>query len=114
MNTDAALSNLAGYLTEIYKEPEFRFEAMDFVLSDKSDADRAALLALEIGDICQIKFTPNGIPPAIEKYGVVIGMSNSGSLDNHVLTLNFETVETSSLLLDDPVYGLLDFSLLSY
>lgn len=114
MNTDAALSNLAGYLTEIYKEPEFRFEAMDFVLSDKSDADRAALLGLEIGDICQIKFTPNGIPPAIEKYGVVIGMSNSGSLDNHVLTLNFETVETSSLLLDDPVYGLLDFSLLSY
>jgi len=114
MNTDLALSNLASYILQIYKEPEFRFEAMEFPLTDMSDADRASLLGLEIGDICQIRFTPNGIAPSIEKYGVVIGMSNSVSLDSHVLTLKFETVETSSLILDDAVYGLLDLNIMSY
>jgi hypothetical protein len=41
-----------------------------------SESQQDEVLDLEIGDIVQVKFTPSGIPPAIEQYVRIIGISH--------------------------------------
>jgi hypothetical protein len=71
-------------------------------------------LGLEIGDTCNIVFTPNKIAPAITKTCTVLGVSHSISIDSHKIMLKFKTLENSIFVLDDAVYGLLDLNSLSY
>lgn len=113
-NSDAALANLATYLVTSYSQPEFRFEAVEIVLNQISTAQQNTILGLEIGDICQIKFTPNGIAPSISKYAEIIGISHQVSLQEHRVTLGFQTLDVSFFVLDDPVFGLLDSNILAY
>ena len=115
MNTDAALANLAAYIVNLYKNPEFRFEQVDFALHDMSVSNRQTLLALEIGSIVKIQFTPNKIPPAISKYAQVIGvMHESDFHGNHTMSLKFQTLDTVNFVLNDPAFGLLDLNILSF
>jgi hypothetical protein len=113
-NSDANLQNLANYLVKVYAQPEFRFEAVEVVLSKVSTANQNAILGLEIGSICKIVFTPNGIAPSISKYAEVIGINHSVSLTDHRVTLGFQTLDVSFFVLDDPVFGLLDSNVLAY
>lgn len=114
-STDSALANLAAFIVNIYNNPEFRFEQMEFALHDLPPDQRATLLNLEIGKVVKIKFTPNSLPPAIIKYAQVIGMGHEADVrGNHTMFLRFQTMESGTFLLDDEVLGLLDFNLLSY
>jgi hypothetical protein len=113
-NSDAALANLATYLVTVYSQPEFRFEGVEIVLNQISTANQNTILGLEIGSICQIKFTPNGITPSISKYAEVIAISHQVSLTEHRVTLGFQTIDVSFFVLDDPVFGLLDSNVLAY
>ena len=114
-NTDLQMGNLAAYLVNNYKNPEFRFESMDFALHDMSLADRATLLNLDIGGLCKIIFTPNGITPSIMKYGEIIGIDHDAHFHgDHTMSIRFQTLETQALILDDTVFGLLDLNILSY
>jgi hypothetical protein len=114
-NSDAALANLAAYTVNLYRNPEFRFEQIDFALHDMSAANRAKLLNLEIGDVVQIKFTPGNVPPAISKYAQVIGSAHSSDVHgNHTMSLKFQTLDVATFVLNDTVFGLLDLNLLAY
>jgi len=113
-NSDAALANLATYLVTAYSQPEFRFEQVEIVLNQIYTAQQNTILGLEIGSVCQIKFTPNGIAPTISKYAEVIAISHQVSLTEHRVTLGFQTIDVSFFVLDDPVFGLLDSNILAY
>ena len=56
----------------------------------------------------QIKFTPNGVAPAIEKYAEIISLDHAVDTINHVLTMGFSTLDFSLMVLDDAVFGKLD------
>jgi hypothetical protein len=114
-STDSALANLAAMTVNQYKSPEFRFEQVDFALHDMSVANRATLLALDIGSVVQIQFTPNNLPPAISKYAQVIGVGHSADFGNrHIMSLKFQTLDVATFILDDAVFGLLDLDILGY
>ena len=114
-NTDDALANLAAYLVNLYKNPEFRFEQVDFALHDMSVADRSTLLNLEIGSMVKIVFTPNNIPPSITKYAQVIGIDHDAAVEgHHIMSIKFQTTDIASFVLNDTVFGLLDLNTLSY
>jgi len=114
-STDSALANLAALTVNQYKNPEFRFEQIDFALHDLSVANRATLLNLEIGSVVRIQFTPNKLPPAISKYAQVIGVSHSADFNGrHVMSLKFQTLDVATFILDDAVFGLLDLDILGY
>ena len=68
------------------------------------------MLNLEIGDVVRIEFTPNGIAPAIERFGKVIKLEQQAANNFEELTLGFQSVEGSLFTLDDPVFGILDTS----
>jgi hypothetical protein len=112
--SDANIAQLASYLVNTYKNPEFRFESMDFILNDLSTANQATLLGLEIGSVCKIVFTPNGIAPSIVKYAEVLGLNHTATTESHRMTVKFQTLDTTSFILDDLQFGLLDLNNLGY
>ena len=114
-STDSALADLAALTVNQYKNPEFRFEQIDFNLHDMSLANRSTLLNLEIGSVALIQFTPNKLPPTISKYAQVIGMGhNADFMGNHRMSIKFQTLDVGTFVLDSTVFGLLDLNILSY
>ncbi len=105
VDNDSDLINLAILQARKYSNPEYRFESVSIILDKFDSATQAELLALEIGDVVQIKFTPNGIPPAIEKFNEIIRIDHDITPEAHVVSFGFSSVENSPWRLSDPVFG---------
>ena len=108
------LQSLANILLLRFKEPQYRFNSLSVVMDTLSTEQQDEVLDLEIGDIVQVRFTPSGIPPAIEQYVRVIGISHDWSNDEKRINLALERLDFSLFVLDNPVVGILDEDRLSY
>ena len=108
------VQNLALYYAQKYSSPEYRFESVDIVLDELSDVDQQKILGLEIADFVTIKFTPNGISPAIEKVAEIIRIDNDITPQAHVVSVGFATLDYFLLVLDDPEFGKLDAGALAF
>lgn len=108
MADSAAVDALAVHLARQYATPEFRFEAVTINLDEISEAEATQILGLEIGDLCQIKFTPNGIAPAIVEYAEVISIAHNAEVRRRQVTLGFASLDYVPLILDDIAFGRLD------
>jgi hypothetical protein len=107
-NSDADSLALADALLGTYSEPEYRFDSITVQMSELSTAQQNSLLALELTDQVQIKFTPNNIGSQIVKYGQITGIEHRVGIFVHELTFKFRTLEFAEFVLDDAVFGLLD------
>ena len=107
------VNNLALNLVTQYQNPEFRFEAVTIDLGQITTDQANQILGIEIGQLCQVKFTPNNIAPAIQKYAEVISIAHSVDVNRHQVTLGFSTLDYVSFILDDTVFGKLDSSQLA-
>jgi hypothetical protein len=114
MSDPTYVQNLAIYYASKYSQPEYRFESVDIVIDELSDAQQQAILGLEIADFVTIKFTPNGIAPAIEKIAEIIRIDDDITPDSHVVSLGFATLDYFLLVLDDPEFGKLDRGALAF
>ena len=108
------VQNLALFYANKYAQPEYRFESVDIVVDELAPADQQTILDLEIGDFVTIKFTPNGIAPAIVKVAEVIRIDNDITPISHVVSLGFATLDYFVLVLDDPQFGKLDQGALAF
>jgi hypothetical protein len=79
-----------------------------------SESQQNEVLDLEIGDVVQVRFTPSGIPPAIEQFVRVIGISHDWSNNEKRINLALERLDFSLFILDDPTFGELDSDRLSF
>jgi hypothetical protein len=79
-----------------------------------SESEQNEVLNLEIGDIVQVRFTPSGIPPAIEQYVRIIGISHDWSNNEKRISLSLESLGFSLFVLNNPVLGVLDEDRLSF
>jgi hypothetical protein len=108
------LESLANFLLLRFKEPQYRFNSLSVVMDILSEQQQDEILDLEIGDIVQVRFTPSGIPPAIEQYVKVIGISHDWQNNEKRINLALERLDFSLFVLDNPVVGILDEDRLSY
>lgn len=99
------LETLSAYYAIKYSQPEYRFESLDVVLDEVSPANQQTILALEISDFVTIKFTPNGIAPAIVKIAEVIRIDHDITPDAHVVSIGFATVDKGFWTLSDGIFG---------
>jgi hypothetical protein len=113
-NEVSDLQFLADFLLARFKEPQYRFSSLSVVMDILSEAQQNEVLDLEIGDIVQVKFTPSGIPPAIEQFVRVIGISHDWSNNEKRINLALERLDFSLFILDDPLFGELDSDRLSF
>lgn len=108
INSDDDLESLAVFYANKFSQPEYRFDSVDIILDQRTPEQQAEILALELNDVVEIKFTPNGIAPAIVKYAEVISINHNVDTVNHVVQLGFSTLEFALFVLDDTQFGKLD------
>lgn len=108
INSDDDLESLAVFYANKFSEPEYRFDSVDIILDQRTPEQQAEILALELNDVVEIKFTPNGISPAIVKYAEVISITHNVDTVNHVVQLGFSTLDFALFVLDDTQFGKLD------
>ena len=113
-NSATDLQYLANFLLTRFKEPQYRFDSLSVILDVLSEAQQNEVLDLEIGDIVQVRFTPSGIPPAIEQYVRVIGISHDWQNNEKRINLSLERLDFTLFVLDDPIFGVLDEDRLSF
>ena len=115
LNDEAAdLQYLADFLLARFKEPQYRFQSLSVVLDVLTEAQQDKVLDLEIGDIVQVKFTPSGIPPAIDQYCRVIGIDHNWSASEKRVNLSLERLDFTLFVLDSILFGTLDDDRLSF
>jgi hypothetical protein len=119
-SVDTLLSNntgaegLADYWVARYGQPDYRFDSIDVNLGGLPGADAEIVLQLELGDVIQMKFTPNGIGDPIDRYLQVTSIAHSVGIDRHDVTLGVSSLQFSFLVLDDDGFGILDENALAF
>lgn len=114
LSTDAQLAELAVVYAQRYSTPEYRFETVEVGLHKLDEAEQAQMLALELGSICKVIFTPNNIGDPIEQFLQVIRIKHSVLPQSHFMELGFQALDYAALVLDDPEFGKLDTYSLSW
>jgi len=114
VETQSELQFLADFLLARFKQPQYRFEAVTVVMDTLSVANQDAVLELEIGDIVLVRFEPSNIPPAIEQYVRIIGISHDWSPNSKEITFALERLDFAIFILDNAVLGELDNDRLAY
>lgn len=99
------LEKLAAYYAIKYSQPEYRFESLEVVVDELPTAQQNQILSLEISDYVTIKYTPNGIPPAIEKIAEVIRIDHDITPEAHIVSIGFATVDKGFWTLSDGIFG---------
>lgn len=114
LSTSNAVASLALFWVAKYGEPEYRFQDLEVSLDGLSGADVESVLNVELGDIVQIKFTPNGVGDVIQRYGQVNKIEHSITPDRHNIVFGFGSLQFSFLVLDDTGFGILDENVLAF
>jgi hypothetical protein len=112
--TDARVAELGNWLLGQYNAPEYRFDGVEVLMSQLSTVEQNSLFGLELGSVCKITFTPNGIAPAIVKFARVISISHQATLTEHRMVLGLGTLTTNTFVLNDPAFGILDSGILAF
>jgi hypothetical protein len=76
-------------------------------LEDKSSSVQNSLLALEINDIVQVKFTPNGIGDPIIENAIITGITHQIGINSHLVKYEFGEITGFPFILDEATYGIL-------
>jgi hypothetical protein len=113
-NEVAELQFLADFLLARFKQPQYRFDSLSVIMDVLTESQQNEVLDLEIGDIVQVKFTPSGIPPAIQQFVRVIGISHDWQNNEKRINLSLETLDFTLFILDDANFGVLDDDRLSF
>ena len=108
VSTQVQLDNLADFIVQKYGDPEYRFESISVNLDTVGSTYKATCLALDIGDIISMTFTPNNLGDPIQQYGQVIRIGHSMDGLSHNMSLSVASLDWSFLVLDDAVFGKLD------
>jgi len=111
---DTDLADFAVNQLSLYSEPEYRFSNVEIIVEKLDPADQEKILGLDIGDICSVRFTPNGVGEQIVRYVEVREVSHMVNLQMYRVGLGFNELKYAPLVLDDAVFGRLDFGRLSW
>jgi hypothetical protein len=105
LDNQASAEDLAEYLVAQFAQPEYRFESIEIDITNLDNSVQTQILDLELGDFVQVRFTPNDIPPAIDRFAEVIRISQNVTPTSHRVTLGLATTEYYFFRLSDLVFG---------
>jgi len=114
LSTTAQLDNIADFTVRKFGQPEYRIDGLIFNLDTLNVSNKAEVLALELGDVILVKFTPNRIGDPILQYGQVIRVDSTITQTRHDMLVGVASVDWNFLVLDDAVFGILDTNALAF
>jgi hypothetical protein len=109
-----AVQSLALFWVAKYGEPEYRFQDLSVSLDGLTGQNLIDTLNVELGDIVQIEFTPNGIGSPINRYGQVNKIEHNITPGTHDVVFGFGSLQFSFLVLNDTGFGILDQNVLGF
>jgi hypothetical protein len=110
LGSEAQALTLANDLIEQFAQPEYRFDAMSVILNDKSEADRVAILGLEIGDQIVINRTfASGSPLEVSDTYRIQSISHQITPGAHTVAIGLAWIPiVFQFVLNDSEFGVLD------
>ena len=105
LSTLTQVEDYADFLVGRYGEPDYRFARIAVDMANLNSSQKGAMFGLDMGSVIQVKFTPNGIAPAIERYGLVISINHQISPEDHIITVGVGSLQTSLFVIGDSVFG---------
>jgi len=108
LDSVSQLNQLADFIVGKFGEPEFRFEVIEVDLANLNASQRQQMIDLELGDFVQVKFTPNDIPPAIERFGQVISTKSTFTPTSEKIQIGLQSVQGALVVLDEEAFAKLD------
>lgn len=110
LSTNASALTLAEKLLDIYKQPAYRFDNIRLIVSALSDANRDAVLALEMGDVITVTRTfATGSPASVSADYGIERIVHQITPDRHVVTLGLYVADiVFPFTLNDVTFGVLD------
>ena len=104
---DADSQEFANFLVSRYSTPRSRFELLEIAMSRLSPSQAAEVIALDLGDVVRILFSPPGGGSPIDQYGVIDKIEHAVTSGAHSIKFSLSTALDTYFTLDDPVNGIL-------
>ena len=111
---DGQAQDLADLILARYKEPLLRIDSVEVVLNALSDAQTAEVLALDLGALVQVLYTPSGIGDPIDQFVRLDSIEHNIDAAQHRVRLSFSQGEPPALVLDSATFGILDTNTLGF
>lgn len=107
-DTDQQSSDLGDYLVAIYGEPELRVSTLGVTMARLSTSEQAALLALELGSVVSVTFTPDGLGSAIVREALVEGIQHDIRREEWDVALSLgDATSRFVFTIQDSAYGII-------
>jgi hypothetical protein len=111
---DAQAQSLADAIVARYAEPLLRIDDIEVVLNALTPVQVAQVLALELGALVRVLYTPSGIGDAIDQFVRLDQIEHNIDATQHRVRLSFSQGEPPALVLDSATFGLLDVNTLAF
>jgi hypothetical protein len=110
---DAEASELANWLLTLYGQPVLRVSTLAVVMDGLSAADQDSVLSLEIGDVVNVTFTPNGVGSPIDRSVVIDKIQHEVTPGVHRVQFGLSAT-LGAFILDSATFGVLDSNTLGF
>jgi hypothetical protein len=111
---DTQAQSLADAIVARYAEPLLRIDDIEVVLNALTPAQVDQVLALELGALVRVLYTPSGIGDAIDQFVRLDQIEHNITAEQHRVRLSFSQGEPPALVLDSATFGLLDINTLGF
>jgi hypothetical protein len=113
-NSQQDMIDTANMMATKYGFPEYRINSITVMTNSLTSTQQNNIAQLDLVDIVQVQFTPNGVGSQISKYLRIVGIEHEMAIDAHYVTLKFADVDNEYFILDNDVFGRLDYNLLGF
>jgi len=118
-NYDTLLSSasdaqsLADWQVGLFAQPRYRVDRITVALDALTTLDQQSVLAVELGDVVTVTWTPNNVGAALSQLVTIDGIDFSGNPSARRISFTMSET-TAAFILDDPVFGVLGNNLLGF
>lgn len=111
---DTQAQSLADAIVARYATPLLRVDGIEVVLNALTSDQISLVLALELGSLVRVLYTPSSIGQAIDQFVRLDSIEHSIDPGVHRVRFSFSQGETPALVLDSALFGILDTNTLGY
>jgi hypothetical protein len=111
---DSQAQSLADLILARYEEPLLRIDGIELITNALTTQQVNEVLALELGTIVRVIYTPSGIGDPIDQFVQLDSIEHSIGPFEHRIKLDFSAGEAPALVLDSLTFGILDTNTLGF
>ncbi len=118
-NYDTLLSSasdaqsLADWQVGLFAQPRYRVDRITVALDGLTTLDQQSVLAVELGDVVTVTWTPNNVGDALSQLVTIDGIDFSANPSARRISFTMSET-TAAFILDDLVFGVLGNNLLGF